>query len=212
MASISMDEIKANYIASMGTDLGSCFYELYYQLTELHIFWQQYRQLFGTDSETVELLNRTAGLFFKVVQDQLWDSVLLGISRLTDPSQTGKNKNLTLRSLPGLIPEESVRVEVEALCEKAVAEAKFARQHRNKRIAHQDHEYLLNREASPLAGISRQRIEAILRACSAVMNHIDGHYRDTTVIYHKFVDGSGARLLTHKLRVFEKLKSESKKP
>ncbi len=39
-------------------------------------FWQQYRQLFGGELDTVHLLNRTSGLFFRIVQDELWDSVL----------------------------------------------------------------------------------------------------------------------------------------
>ncbi len=89
MTTRSMDEIRAEYISSMGEELGASFYELYRKLVELHILWQQYRQLFGDDTGTVHLLNRTAGLFFKIVQDELWDSVLLGVSRMTDPQATG---------------------------------------------------------------------------------------------------------------------------
>ncbi|QIH95689.1 hypothetical protein [Curtobacterium flaccumfaciens] len=37
-----------------------------------HMVWQQYRQLFGSNKETVVLLNRTASLFFKIVQDEIW--------------------------------------------------------------------------------------------------------------------------------------------
>ncbi|MBO9753267.1 hypothetical protein J7411_18405 [Xanthomonas phaseoli pv. dieffenbachiae] len=51
-----MDEIRAEYISSMGEELGASFYELYRKLVELHILWQQYRQLFGNDTGTVHLL------------------------------------------------------------------------------------------------------------------------------------------------------------
>src|SRR5690606_37010258 len=104
MTTRSMDEVQAEYISKMGHELGGSFYELYRKLVELHIIWQQYRQLFGDCPDTVGLLNRTSGLFFKIVQDELWDSVLLGVSRMTDPPATGKNKNLTIQSLPPLIP------------------------------------------------------------------------------------------------------------
>jgi hypothetical protein len=205
MITRSMDEIRAEYISSMGEELGASFYELYRKLVELHVLWQQYRQLFGDDAETVHLLNRTAGLFFKIVQDELWDSVLLGVSRMTDPPATGKNKNLTIQSLPPLITDLVLRAEVRSLCDKAVDSAEFAREHRNKRIAHQDHNYLSNRGSDPLSGISRALVEQMLAALRAVLNRLELHFRDSTVMYEDFVDESGARLLVHKLRKLERL-------
>src|SRR5690606_22223002 len=142
MITRSMDEIRAEYISSMGEELGASFYERYRKLVELHVLWQQYRQLFGDDAETVHLLNRTAGLFFKIVQDELCDSVLLGVSRMTDPPATGKNKNLTIQSLPPLVSDTNLQGELQELCDKALVAADFAREHRNKRIVHQDHDYL----------------------------------------------------------------------
>ena len=205
MITRSMDEIRAEYISSMGEELGASFYELYQKLVELHVLWQQYLQLFGDDTGTVHLLNRTAGLFFKIVQDELWDSVLLGVSRMTDTPATGKNKNLTVQSLPPLITDLALRAEVQSLCEKALDSAEFAREHRNKRIAHQDHNYLSNRGSDPLSGVSRALVEQMLAALRAVLNRIELHFRDSTVMYEDFVDGSGARLLVHKLKKLERL-------
>src|SRR5690606_8952007 len=139
------------------------------------------------------------------VQDELWDSVLLGVSRMTDPPATGKNKNLTIQSLPPLITDLVLRAEVRSLCDKAVDSAEFAREHRNKRIAHQDHNYLSNRGSDPLSGISRALVEQMLAALRAVLNRLELHFRDSTVMYEDFVDESGARLLVHKLRKLERL-------
>ncbi|HHK1701513.1 TPA: hypothetical protein ACQQVV_005818, partial [Pseudomonas aeruginosa] len=72
--------MRDDYIECMGSELGSVFYELSRKLVQLHVVWQQYRQLFGDSEATIALLNRAAGLFFRIVQDELWDSVLLGIS------------------------------------------------------------------------------------------------------------------------------------
>ncbi|WP_460710567.1 AbiU2 domain-containing protein [Lysobacter terrae] len=209
MATRSPDEVRAEYISSMGQELGDSFYELYRELVELHIVWQQYRQLFGSDFDTVQLLNRSAGLFFKVVQDELWDSVLLGISRMTDPPATGRNKNLTIQSLPLLLADPVLAAEVQDLCSKAVTEAEFAREHRNKRIAHQDHNYLSNRSSNPLSGISRARVEDMLAALRAALNRLDNHFRDSTMMYEDFIDTDGARLLVHKLKKLERLQAES---
>lgn len=205
MVTRSMDEVRSEYISSMGQELGASFYELHRKLVELQVLWQQYRQLFGDDPDTVHLLNRTSGLFFKIVQDELWDSVLLGVTRMTDPATTGKKKNLTIQSLPPLISDTELQGEVQSLCDKALVAAEFAREHRNKRIAHQDHDYLSNRSSDPLTGISRKLIEEMLTALRAVLNRLDLHFRGGTVMYEDFVGESGARLLVHKLRELERL-------
>lgn len=202
-------EIEVGYASAMGQELGAAFFQLYRKLVELHVVWQQYRQLFGTDNETVQLLNRTAGLFFKIVQDELWASVLLGISRMTDPPKTGGRKNLTIRSLPDLVADPELRADLEVLCSAAVESAAFAREHRNKRIAHQDHDYLTDRASNPLSGVSRERVERMLESLRKVLNRLDLHYRDSTVIYEQFVDESGARVLVSKLRKLERLSASA---
>ncbi|MDR6236777.1 hypothetical protein [Pseudomonas oryzihabitans] len=192
------------FVESMGQELGVTFYHLHTRLIELHIVWQQYRQLFADSEDTIELLNRTAGLFFKIVQDELWDSVLLGISRMTDPAATKHNKNLTINSLPPLIKNNpKLRMEVEELCQQAVFASSFAREHRNKRIAHQDHAAYANRKTSELSGISRKLIEGMLKALRETLNRIDNELRDTTVFYEDFIDESGARVLVNRLRKLE---------
>jgi len=194
------------FVESMGQELGVTFYQLHTRLIELHIVWQQYRQLFAGTTGTIELLNRTAGLFFKIVQDELWDSVLLGISRMTDPATTKHNKNLTINALPLLIKNNfPLRLEVEELCQHAVHVSSFAREHRNKRIAHQDHAYYANRKTSELSGISQKLIEDMLKALRDTLNRIDGELRDTTVLYEEFVDESGARVLVNKLKALESM-------
>ncbi|GGI53301.1 AbiU2 domain-containing protein [Oxalicibacterium solurbis] len=202
----SMDEVHANYVTLMGDDLGTAFAALHRKLIELHMVWQQYQQLFGTNQGTVELLNRTAGLFFKITQDEIWDSVLLGISRMTDPPETRGKKNLTIHSLPALIKDPALKQELETLCEAALEQAAFAREHRNKRIAHQDHGYATDRAAHALNGISRERVKSTLAAIGKVMNRLNLHFKDSTTLYDEFIDDSGARVLISKLRKFERLK------
>jgi hypothetical protein len=207
--SISMEEVHAKCISTMGEELGTVFATLHRNLIELHIVWQQYRQLFGSSEETIELLNRTSGLFFKIVQDEIWDSVLLTISRLTDPPETGRRKNLTINSLPGFIADPDLKEEIEYLCECSVERAAFAREHRNKRIAHQDYDYTSNREANPLSGISRERVEHMLDSLRLILNRLNLHFWDSTTFYETFIYADGARALVSKLRKFEHLAHSS---
>jgi hypothetical protein len=124
---------------------------------------------------------------------------------MTDSPTTGKKSNLTIQSLPPLISDTELQGEVQNLCDKALVAAEFAREHRNKRIAHQDHDYLSNHSSDPLRGINRKLIEEMLAALRAVLNRLDLHFRDNTVIYEDFVGESGARLLVYKLRKMEQL-------
>src|SRR6185295_5019430 len=94
------EESKQDYIKAMGEELGSQFAELWQQLVYLHCKWMEYVALFGTRSDRIELLNKSAPTFFRIIQDTLWDDILLHICRLTDPPETGKNKNLTIQNLP----------------------------------------------------------------------------------------------------------------
>jgi len=173
------------------------------QLIELHVIWKQYRQLYS-DSETIALLNRTAGLFFKIAQDGLWENVLLGICRLLDPVKQGKNINLTFHSLPALISDEGLRVRVTKACADADSAASYASNYRNKWLAHQDHDYATNEATLEKSGVSRQQVENMLAALRDVMQLIDGHYNDADVRYD-VATFTGADRLIAGLRRLERL-------
>jgi hypothetical protein len=55
----------------------------------LHVKWQFYRQLFGTDEKRIELLNEIAPVFFRACQDTMIDDLIISLDRLTDPLKTG---------------------------------------------------------------------------------------------------------------------------
>lgn len=61
---------------------------LYNQVCRLHSKWEIFCQLYAADKDILDLLNKSAGGFFRVVQDVLAHDVLLNLSRLTDPDQT----------------------------------------------------------------------------------------------------------------------------
>ena len=69
----SADEVRAEYVRLMGPELGTTFCALYNEFSWLHMRWRQYAQLFGKKPSRVDLLNRAGGLFFRIVQDSLWE-------------------------------------------------------------------------------------------------------------------------------------------
>jgi hypothetical protein len=156
------------------------------EVTWLHAVWIIYRQLYGRDEATVNLLNKVAPAFFRVVQDAILDDVLLSITRISDPpvSGAGRQANLVLERLRPLAKESGEPLLVSEL-DEALSKLKDAcevlRKHRHKRIAHLDMDVAM--EMMTLPGYSRQTIEDALDAVRRVMNSMNHFYRHGPTVY-----------------------------
>lgn len=203
---LSHKEVRSQCVVAMGVDLGAMYCDLNDHLLDILLLWKQYEALFGVDQGTVSVLNKAAPTFFSVVQAQLWDGVMLGISRLTDPPLSAGKKTLTIRAIPSLVADPGVKVKVEAAIDNALIEAEFTRAHRNKRIAHNDLVHIQNRVANPLPTASRQKIKAGLDAICAVLEVLNGHYRQSTMLYDDLIFDGGAGSVVHLLKGALKLR------
>ena len=144
------------------------------QWCEIQWRFQEYGDLFT--AERIPLINAFAGPFMGMVQRLLWDDLLLRIARLSDPERSGKGRNLTIRSVPSFFQDEQKR-RLQALVNEATAAATFARDHRNRRIAHADLELLLQDPAAkPLEQADRCRIDEALKKAHAIFDHLAGEH------------------------------------
>jgi len=162
------EEIRDQHIRDMGPELGVVYNVLCNDVSWLHAKWEQYRHLFAKSERRIDLLNETAGYFFRIIQDTVFEDVVLGLARLTDPIQTGRGRkqqeNLTLRCLPSLISDAQLRLELTVLVEEALNACTIPQAWRNKRLAHRDLAVALATAGDPLTGISRTDVEAALAA------------------------------------------------
>jgi hypothetical protein len=197
---LTTDEIKAEYVTVMGPELGAVFYALYNELSWLHIRWRQYVQLFGEKPSRVDLLNRAAGLFFRVVQDGVWEDALLHLSRITDRPETGGRQNLTIQRLPALLTDSVLATEVQTLVDKAVTRSAFARDWRNRHIAHSDLALAIREGAKPLAAGSRKSVVEALDAIDAVLNRLEQQFRQSTIFFQGFDHPGDAEALLYIIR------------
>ncbi len=156
------EEVKKAHLEAFGPDLGPLYHALEDEVTWFHAKWLEYRKLFAKSEKRIELLNETAGFFFRVVQDVLWDDVLLHIARLTDPAKHGRFENLTLPRLAKGFKNTEIGPEFCQLVDLVESRAEFAREWRNRRIAHRDLPLALDLKAQPLPAISRQHVEEVL--------------------------------------------------
>jgi hypothetical protein len=57
------NEVYKDHVARFGPDLGPVYNALWSDLASLSAKWQEYRAMFATRSERVDLLNSAAGFF-----------------------------------------------------------------------------------------------------------------------------------------------------
>jgi hypothetical protein len=197
----SAEQVLAEHVKVLGPQLGPLYNALYSEVVWLHAKWKQYRILYGDSPERIELLNSVAGFFFRVIQDVLWEDIVLHLARLTDPPQSMGRDNLTLLRLPGAIQEPPLSGELATLIDEVRRESAFARTWRNRHLAHRDLISTVDKGAAPLPGISRAGMERTLIAVRRVLNKIEGHYWRSEIVFEHFLAYDDAESLVAYLKL-----------
>ena len=188
---LTSEHVRTAKIAAMPAPLGEIHFALYNEVVWLYMKWNDFYSLFGSDAETVALLNQAAPVFFNHLQRALWEDILLHLCRLTDPPQSVGRNNLTLRRLPLIITEPALKTNVEALVGQARNKTDFARDWRNRRLAHKELPPLSGQTSVPLTPASRKDVEHALKAITEVMNCIERHYQNSDVEYSGVIEPPG---------------------
>lgn len=194
------EQAKDHYIAAMGEDLGCAFYALWQEVVWLHNEWDEYVQLFGTKPSRITLMNKAAPRFFRMVQDELMDAVVIRIARLTDPPKSTGKSNLSIQQLPLLIKNESFSKEVLNIVTDALKAAEFCRTRRHRRIAHTSLDLALEVLKEPLPNLTRDNINAAIVSLAKVLNAVSFHYVKSTTAFDVVSNPGGAQSL---LRIVE---------
>src|SRR6267378_3492997 len=111
------EEAKKYYVAAMGKDLGDVYYALWQEVGWLHNEWDEYLQLFGTNESRIKLMNDAAPRFFRMIQDDLVDAIVLRIGRLTDPPKSAGKSNLAIQQLQSRIQDQQLLKQVSKLAD-----------------------------------------------------------------------------------------------
>jgi hypothetical protein len=177
---------------------------LFQEVSHLHRKWGIFCQLYASGDDVIALLNNAAAGFFRVCQDLLADDVILTISRLTDPKQTFRKDNLSLEQLvhsidAGKYPK--LRDEIEQLYAELKDKCNFTKDHRDKRIAHNDLSTKLQAKVTPLPSPTKRDVEDALGSIRNVMNAVPKYFHNAdiaTVNYIRLVTspGDGTKIIS----------------
>ena len=146
---------------------------------------EEYESLFS-DRTHVDLLNGIAGELFALIQYVLWDDLLLRLTRLTDSVGRHDRIRLTIQLLPDRFTDDEPAMEerLRALVDRACRATDFARDWRNRMIAHRDFRLARDsavsrlapffdpgqRKAEPLVEASLAQVGKALSAIQEVIN------------------------------------------
>ena len=180
---MTSDQVKERHIEKLGSDLGEIYHKLWNELCWLNVKWEEYVVLFGTKPTRVDLLNKAASSFFRVVEDSIWSDCILHVARLTDSPKSAGKKNLTFRQLPDLIEDDACKKDVVNLIDIALDKASFCRDWRNRKLAHKDLGLALNSGAKPLEPATRLKVKDALKSLADILNSISFHYMNSTTDY-----------------------------
>jgi hypothetical protein len=173
----------------------------------------QYKMLYTSGQERIELLTETAGLFFERLNHFYWDRFTLSISRMTDPRKTGKNRNLSIHSLEDhldLLPENRRPFVLQTLVSIDGLARKY-RVHRSKHVAHDDYRDAIS-ESKKSETLRLTEIESILRDVGSCLNEFYGWIEKTTWSW-EMLGPNNANSLIYYLRegaIYTELKQKRK--
>ncbi len=188
---LSPAEVRQRSVSTMPDRLGELHYALHDEVAWLHLKWKDFRALYASSRETIDLLNASAPIFFSNLQRTLSEDVLLHLCRLTDPPRSAGKDTLSIRRLPQLIPDTDLQREVQCLADAADLKTRFARDWRNRRLAHQELPPLDGQAPATPPQASYQQIEDALAAIRQIMNRVEFHYQGGSVSYEHAIEGLG---------------------
>jgi hypothetical protein len=166
----------------------------------LHGKWNIYHQLFGTNEDRIALLNRSASTFFRLVQDIVFNDVILSISRLTDPKGSSNKENRSFEKLIALLDTKDHARLIQILKEKQAIlkeQCEPLRIRRNKKISHSDLNVVLSIQPEILPEISRNSIGGALKTIRDFMNEVNLYFGGNYTVYENvWLDNDGETVIS----------------
>lgn len=203
----SAEEVREQFIEDFPAETGKLAHDLWNRLVTAYLTWDMYRSLYMESEGRVDLLKRTAGLFFNRLQTFLYQETFLSISRMTDPAETAGSENASLKQLAEQlgphISEEEHRAVSEAV-DTAEDAADKIKAYRHKMIAHKDLDATLGR--AEVSSVTVEEVAAVLDALGAALNEIRGLFQEASTHWEAPTHLGGVSSLVRALEDHEFLK------
>lgn len=154
---------------------GSLWKHVYDEVIMVHAYWSEFNDLYASSAQNVELIQRTAGFFFYVVQDALATDIQLTLSKLSDPSHTGGHTNASIDAICSDLSSHcdcasALRLEnLRSIFHSACGNLRTLR---NKLIAHSDRR-IAERQVTQPSQATLGEVRAAIGALGEVVNEAE---------------------------------------
>ncbi|WP_131505492.1 hypothetical protein [Limimaricola cinnabarinus] len=164
------DDILSRRQEALGVEDGALMRNIESDVYFLRSQWEIYQSLFSTSRDRVELFNEASGTVAFLTEKALFESTILGICRLTDPSAMRGVRNVSIFRLRDFLKDAGDQERFDALCQDLNEKSAFARSWRNKSLAHSDDDIRNGRAKLDVASVSKVSdcLDAIARLLKLV--------------------------------------------
>jgi hypothetical protein len=154
------------------------FQALSRRVMHLHHVWHEYAALFRQPAidTKLDLMNRTAPTFFRLVQLTWLDQLFLEIGKLMDPAGKGERETLGFESLIAKIGDPSLEPKIGPLKKNLDDLYSNIKDWRNKRIAHNDWKHYMG--LRPLKDVAIDDIEKLISGLDELTDMVAQHCFD----------------------------------
>jgi hypothetical protein len=167
------------------------------ELLFLNTKWNDYKMLYCTDDDTIQLLDDAASFFFQIVREVFRDDIVLSVCRLTDPAISSvrgvRRNNLTIEHLISTIAsaDSSLHKTLNSMLPTFKSRCAKFRRHRNRRVGHHDLDTRLKRPHALLPRIEIKDTDEALEAIADVLNAVEMYFDGNQQSYNHGIYGSG---------------------
>lgn len=188
-------EVRAAYTAAMGEELATRVLEIEARIDEIEDRWALLLELYGTSAARVDVLRRAGPMAFGLLEDLLWEDVVVRLARVTNGPAIRGRRLVTLSSLPQLVGDAAFRPALAVLIGRARIAVDGARRHRESAVTPSDG-IVVRAMPTALPLDQRAKVQEAIDAVRAVLQSLLKHYvkADRTPRHHLPVVTATAQL------------------
>jgi hypothetical protein len=143
------------------------------EVSSLHLYWNVFNSLYKKNKYRTDLMEKLADGFFGMLYQVLVDSILLGLSKLSDPIQSCGKDNLVIKRIfeamrDGQLLDTNSLNQLTTKIDEIKSLREKINDHRNMRIAHCD--YRLANRSHSLPDVTFEELGRMLKALCEYMN------------------------------------------
>ena len=195
---------KAEFIDSMGDELGELMAFFWSELAHLNRSWCNYLSIYNSGTN-LKIVNDNCPSFFWHYQHMFREHFVISIIRLTEVNKRGQ---ASLHKLKELIDKEVCKDVITEQLEGLKVLTEGLSFTRNNYYAHYSYKKKILSKGHKLKGTAKEDIENVLKKMSEIINTVLKHYMKSSTPFFALEEGYGANGLVAiiaQAQLFEKL-------